>query len=117
MANELEMAITRGESCTRAYAERTNCRLAMIGDVEVLVQKNQLGPELRHGAGMVCSICGHTCHFYAEICGSCDDSFEARCVEHFGEGHRLCLIPEHKTMLVRRHDPVMAADILKALGS
>lgn len=115
LANELEMVITRGERCIRAYAEKTNCRLAMIGDVDVLVQKNQLGPEFGHGAGMICSICGHTCHFYSEICGSCDDSFEARCVEHFGEGHRLCLIPEHKTMLVRRHDPVIVADILRAL--
>lgn len=115
LASELEMVTRKGERCIQMYAEKTNCRIAMLGDVDVLVQKNQLGPEFGHGAGMVCSMCGHACHFYAEICGSCDDSFEARCVEHFGEGHRLCLVPEHKTMLVRRHDPVMVADILKAL--
>lgn len=115
LAKELQTVTTEGERRVRAYAEKTNCRIAMLSDISVLVQKNQLGPEFGHGAGMVCSICGHACHFYAEICGSCDDSFEARCAEHFGEGHRLCLVPEHKTMLVRRHDPVMVADILTLL--
>lgn len=115
LAQELYQVVSQGESAIRAYADRTNCRIATLNEVPALVQNNQLGPEFGHGAGLVCSICGHSCHFYAEICGSCDDSFEARCVEHFGQGHRMCLNKDHKTILVRRHDPVLVADILTKL--
>eukprot|EP00177_Eucheuma_denticulatum_P006893 GFKZ01012543.1.p1 GENE.GFKZ01012543.1~~GFKZ01012543.1.p1 ORF type:complete len:1421 (+),score=160.96 GFKZ01012543.1:319-4263(+) len=115
LAEELYQVVTQGERAITAYAKKTNCRIATLNDVPALVQKNQLGPEFGNGAGLVCALCNHSCHFYAEICGSCDDSFEARCVEHFGQGHRLCLHRDHKTILVRRHDPVLVADILTTL--
>ena len=58
--------------------------MAMLNDVDRLVKNNQLGPEFGAGAGIVCGICKHACDFYAEICGSCPDNREARCVSHFG---------------------------------
>lgn len=115
VARELEVVMREGEDKIRQYAEIKNCRVSMVNEVDMLVKHNQLGPEFGHGAGMVCSVCGHACHFYAEICGSCDDSFEARCVQHFGKGHQLCLIAGHKTIVVRRHDPVLLLDILGCL--
>lgn len=112
IAIELADIVTEGEAAIRNYANEKNCRVSMINEIFALVQNNQLGPEFGNGAGMVCSVCSQAAHFYAEMCASCDDSFEARCVKHFGKGHRLCLVDGHKTILVRRHDPVLLFDIM-----
>ena len=112
VAGELGVIITEGERAITAYAKKSNCRVALITDIDELVKNNQLGPQFGNGAGMVCALCTHACHFYAEMCASCTGSFEARCPKHFGEGHQLCLEQNHKRLLVRRHDPVLLLDIL-----
>ena len=84
LAGELGTVMEEGETRLREYAQSSNCRIAMLNDVDGLVKNNQLRPEFGPGAGIVCSICKHTYHFYAEICGSCPDNREARCVSHFG---------------------------------
>lgn len=119
LAGELDALVQEGERRIREYAAASNCRIVMLSEVDSLVKNNQLGPEFGPGAGMVCTMCKHACHFYAEICGSCPDNREARCVAHFGQGFRsggrLCRIAGHRPVLVRRHDPVLLADILTRL--
>ena len=115
VAKEFKAIIIDGENKVRKYAEAQNCRVSMLHEINGLAKHNQLGPEFGNGAGMVCSLCSHACHFYAEMCASCDDTFEARCVDHFGKGHKLCLFESHKTVIVRRHDPVLLLDILGCL--
>lgn len=116
VAKELETVIMDGEARIREYAESKNCRVSMLREAALLARNNELGPEFGPGAGMVCNVCGHTCHFYAEMCATCEHSFEARCPQHFGQG-RLCGFSGHKSVLVRRHDPVLLLDILLFLES
>ena len=105
-----------GERRLREYAQSSKCRIAMLNDVDGLVKNDQVGPEFGPGSEIVCSICKHACCFYAEICGSCPDNREARCVSHFGRKFRCrCRRAGHKPVLVRRRDPVLLGDLTSRL--
>lgn len=116
VALELRDLLARGEELIRAYVGRTNCRVTMVKDAEMLVEESQLGPEFGIGAGLTCSHCNHACHFFAEVCGSCEANPNAKCMLHFGSvGRKVCYLSGHKGIIVRRHDPLRLLDILEFL--
>lgn len=114
VAEELRIVLQEGEENIRKFAEGKNGRVVMMKDVDVLVKNTQLGPEFGHGAGMICTTCGHACHFYAEVCGSCQNNHKAHCVYHL-KTDRLCREGGHRSVIVRRHDPMLLLDLLENL--
>lgn len=116
VALELRKLLARGEELIRAHALRTNCRVTMMKDAMTIVRESQLGPEFGHGAGMTCFLCSHACHFFAEVCGSCESNPNAKCMLHFSStGQKVCKLNGHKGIIVRRHDPLRLLDILESL--
>ncbi|CAN8071873.1 unnamed protein product [Agarophyton chilense] len=114
VARELRRVMIEGEKTISQYAEEKNLRIKMLNDISVVVKNCQVGPEYGPGAGIVCTLCGHACHFYAAVCGCCEGGEEARCPEHFGFS-RVCDKKGHNSVLVRRHDPIMLLDLLDDL--
>lgn len=115
LAEELRCIIKTGERSIREHAEKLNCRVAMVRDVVAILGESELSPEFGNGAGIVCSVCGHACHFYALVCGGCRTNGEARCVDHFGTKRKLCFNKGHRPIIVRRHEPVLLLDMLDQL--
>lgn len=113
VARELMVLIGQGEKMIRKHARHT--RVAMLKDVPELVKEKQLGPEFGHGAGITCTKCLHACHFYAEICATCNQGYYARCFHHFETSRKLCAIAGHRTIIVRRHEPLMLLDMVERL--
>ena len=113
LGGELGEVMEKGEGRLRDYAQASNCRIAVLNDVDGLVRNNHLGPEFGPGAGIVCSTCKHACPFYAEVCGGCPDNREARCVSHFGRKFSSrCRRAGRRPVKVRRRAPVFLGDLL-----
>ncbi|PXF45577.1 hypothetical protein BWQ96_04654 [Gracilariopsis chorda] len=115
VAKELERIIREGEEQIRAYAEREGVELRMFSSCRKLVEHVSIGLAYGYNAGVSCSLCGHASHFYAEVCGSCEVSEEARCTKHFGVDAPVCDREGHCPIIMRRHDPVTLIDILGEL--
>lgn len=115
LAEELRKVVNDGERRIREYALKTNCRVRPLADVQEVAKATVLGFEEGHGAVLVCDKCGHSAHFYGIICATCQNNVSSLCLMDGKDGKSVCGHSGHSTMVVRRHDPVLVADILTDL--
>lgn len=130
IANQLRMVIEAGEDAIETFTRRNRCSIiegwegcgfeptemnSACSTCAPSLQRHRarLSDEFGRGAGVVCAVCGHVCHFYVATCGSCSDGgSQARCPLHFVAEEPICTLKRHRPKLWRRYSPVFLYDLL-----
>lgn len=101
VAQALWAYLRDGEIAARLYQKKTGARILAWNETEFFARELDIGADYGPDAGIQCTKCQYTSHFYAAACYDCSKEKRARCCNCFGE--RCCGTRGHETVIIRRY--------------